>query len=452
MLDLWELWLRIINIMEKTIEEKTNLSRIKNILENVNLIQNKYDDIAEITGEKFNIFGVLNLTSNEVRTHSAFIGELLNIRGSHGLKDIPLKLFIRILEEKFIPNEVDESENIIDSDKFKFDTETAITTVEKNIKNLNEEKTEGGRIDIIIEDKSRKNALIIENKIYAGEQENQLIRYYNYSKENFRKEAPILYLTLDGSFPTSGKGLNEKEHYFNISYKEEIINWLELCIKEASDKPMLREVIKQYIYLIKKLTGQTINKKMSDEIQNIILNNYSAAEQITKEFEKVKYKILGSIRTKLVDKLVTELGSKYNVIKAKEKVGEKNSGVWLELKEYQNMGIYFGIEPFNGKGNVRNELFFGILDLGNNHNSIFKNHNFKCDGWWRDVQLFDNLENFKNNRINFSDSEFISYLGQNPKNQVELIETVAKQMIDFINSKEDSLINIFKEINKINNN
>jgi len=439
-------------MMEKIIEEKINISGIKNLLENVNVIQNKYDDIAEITGEKFNIFGVLNLTSNEVRTHSAFIGELLNRRGSHGLKDIPLNLFIRMLEEKFISNEVDESEKIIAPDKFKFNTETAITTVEKTIKKLNEDKTEGGRIDIIIEDNSRKNALIIENKIYAGEQENQLIRYYNYSKENFQKEAPILYLTLDGNSPTSGKGLVEKEHYFNISYKEDIINWLELCIKEASDKPMLREVIKQYIYLIKKLTGQTINKKMSDEIQNIILNNYSAAEQITKEFEKVKYKILGSIRTKLVDKLVTELGSKYNIIKAKEKVGEKNSGIWLELKEYQKAGIYFGIEPFNGKGNVRNELFYGILDLGNNHNNIFRNHNFKCEGWWRDVLLFENLEGFKNNQINFNDSELISYLGQNPNKQVELIETIAKQMIDFIKSREDSLINIYKEINEINNN
>lgn len=436
--------------MEKIIEEK-NTSNIKNLLENVNIIQNKYDDIAEITGEKFNIFGVLNLTSNEVRTHSAFIGELLNRRGSHGLKDIPLKLFIKMLEEKFISNEVDESEKTIDSDKFKFNTETAITTIEKSIKKLNEDKTEGGRIDIIIENKSRRNALIIENKIYAGEQENQLIRYYNYSKENFLKEAPILYLTLDGSPPTSGKGLNEKEHYFNISYKEDIINWLELCIKEASDKPMLREVIKQYIYLIKKLTGQTINKKMSEEIQNIILNNYSAAEQITKEFEKVKYKILGSIRTKLVDILVTELGSKYNVIKAKEKVGERNSGVWLELKGYEKAGIFFGIEPFNGKGNVRDELFFGVLDLGNNHNSIFQKHNFKCNGWWRDVHLFDNLEGFKNHQINFNDSELISYLGKNPEKQVELIETIAKQMIDFIKSREDSLINIYREISVINN-
>ena len=112
--------------MEKIIEEKINISGIKNLLENVNVIQNKYDDIAEITGEKFNIFGVLNLTSNEVRTHSAFIGELLNRRGSHGLKDIPLKLFIKILEEKFISKEVDELENTIDNDKFKFNTEIIV--------------------------------------------------------------------------------------------------------------------------------------------------------------------------------------------------------------------------------------------------------------------------------------------------------------------------------------
>ncbi|MCC9063578.1 PD-(D/E)XK nuclease family protein [Flavobacterium piscisymbiosum] len=435
---------------ENTIEEKINLSTIKNLLENVHVIQNKYDDIADITGEKFNVFSVLNLTSNEVRTHSAFIGELLNIKGSHGLKDIPLQLFIKILEEKFILNQEDESENKIGLDRFKFNTENAITIVEKNIKKLNEDKTEGGRIDIIVEDKNKWNALIIENKIYAGEQENQLIRYYNYCKEYFLKETPILYLTLDGSSPTSGKGLIKKQHYFNISYKEDIINWLELCLKEASDKPMLREVMKQYIYLIKKLTGQTINKKMSEEIQNIILRNFSAAEQIVKEFDKIKYKISGNIRNRITEVLISKLGSKYNVF-TRNKVGDTNSGIWLELKDYENTGIYFGIEPFSGKGNVRNELFFGILDLNDKHKNIFQNHNFKCTRWWRDVDFFDNLEDYKNNQINFSDSQFISFLGQNPIKQDELINKIAAQMIEFIQSKEGSLINVCKEINGVNN-
>ncbi|WP_409416305.1 PD-(D/E)XK nuclease family protein [Flavobacterium sp. PS2] len=426
--------------------EKINVSTIKSLLYHVHIIQKKYDDIAEITGEKFNIFSVLNLTNNEVRTHSAFIGELLNTKGSHGLKDKPLKLFIKILEDKFISNEVEESEIMIDLDRFKFNTETATTIVEKNIKKLNEDKTEGGRIDIIIEDRDKLNALIIENKIYAGEQQNQLVRYYNYCKEHFLKEVPILYLTLDGSSPTSGIGLIEKQHYFNISYKEDIINWLELCIKEASDKPMLREVIKQYIYLIKKLTNQTINKKMSEEIQNIILKNFSSAEQIVKEFDKIKYKISGNIRNRVAEVLISELGEKYDIIKRRDKIGEKNSGIWLSLKKYQKTGIYFGIEPFSGKGNVRNELFFGILDLEDKHKATFLNHNFKCAGWWRDVELFNNLEDFKNNRINFSDSAFMSYLGQDPMKQNELSRKIAKKMIEFIQSKENSIINIYKEL------
>lgn len=430
-----------------TIEKEVNLSAIGNLLNHVHIIQKKYDDIAEITGEKFNVFSVLNLTSNEVRTHSAFIGELLNTRGSHGLKDIPLKLFIKVLEDKFILNEIEELEILIDLDRFKFNTETAITVVEKNIKKLNEEKTEGGRIDIIIEDRDKLNALIIENKIYAGEQQNQLVRYYNYCKGNFLKEAPILYLTLDGSSPTSGVGLVEKQHYFNISYKEDIVNWLELCIKEASDKPMLREVIKQYIYLIKKLTNQTINKKMSEEIQNVILKNFSSAEHIVKEFDKIKYKISGSIRSRVAEVLTSELGSKYNVF-TRNNVGDKNSGIWLELKDYQKTGIHFGIEPFSGKGNARNELFFGVLDLNSQHKNIFENHNFKCIGWWRDVESFDNLEDFKNNRINFSDSDFISYLGQDHLKQHELIFKIAKQMIDYIQSKEDSIITIYKELQR----
>ena len=437
-------------MIKSTIEEKTNISTIKNLLENVNVIQNKYDDIAEITGEKFNIFSVLNLTSNEVRTHSAFIGELLNVKGSHGLKDVPLKLFIKILEEKFTSPKVDESETSIGAERFNLITETALTTVEKNISRLNEDKTEGGRIDIIIQDKNKTNGLVIENKIYAREQENQLIRYYNYCKENFSKEVPILYLTLNGSFPTSGLDLIEKQHYFNISYKEDIINWLELCIKEASDKPMLREAIKQYIYLIKKLTGQTLNKKMGEEIQDLILKNFLSAEQIVKEFEKIKYKISGSIRTRIADNLILGLGSKYIVTK-RNNVGDTNSGIWLELKDYQNLGIYFGIEPFSGKGNVRNELFFGVLNLNDKDKTIFENHNFKCTRWWRDVDFFENHEDFKNNRINFSDSEFINFLGKDQTRQNELVEKISKRMIEFINYKENSLINVCKEIISKNN-
>ena len=38
-------------------------------------------------GENFNIFRVLGLSTSEVRLHSAFLAELLNPNGDHGLGD-----------------------------------------------------------------------------------------------------------------------------------------------------------------------------------------------------------------------------------------------------------------------------------------------------------------------------------------------------------------------------
>ena len=59
---------------------------------------------------------------------------------------------------------------------------------------ISEDKTKGGRIDIVI--KLKETVIVIENKIYAPDQDNQLIRYKN--EYPFSK---LYYLTLDGHFP-----------------------------------------------------------------------------------------------------------------------------------------------------------------------------------------------------------------------------------------------------------
>ena len=51
----------------------------------------------ELKGEFFNIFSILNMERDEVHTHSSFIAELLNPKGSHGLKDEFLRLFIQYI-------------------------------------------------------------------------------------------------------------------------------------------------------------------------------------------------------------------------------------------------------------------------------------------------------------------------------------------------------------------
>lgn len=57
-------------------------------------------------GDYFNVFNTLGLWSDEVRLHSAFLAELLNPNGSHGLKNALLKEFLAAigLNKDYISN------------------------------------------------------------------------------------------------------------------------------------------------------------------------------------------------------------------------------------------------------------------------------------------------------------------------------------------------------------
>ncbi len=214
---------------------------------------------------------MLGLSTNEVRTHSAFLCELLNPKGKHGYKDVFLKLFLELQKEKY-----KENEEFIN--RFS-DLDTSYSTVspESYIGLINDDETEGGRIDILIKD-NKYNTIIIENKIYAWDQPYQLVRY-----NNAYPRAPIFYLTLNVSKPSSNsKGqLVEGKDYVCISYKEDIKDWLEKCKEKAVNHAILRETLTQYINLIKYLTGQTINDSMTKEIVEKIAKS---AENIDSTF------------------------------------------------------------------------------------------------------------------------------------------------------------------------
>ena len=46
---------------------------MKNLLKRVTEISNKYQDLAKVSGNNFNVFNVINVTSDEVRLQSRFI-------------------------------------------------------------------------------------------------------------------------------------------------------------------------------------------------------------------------------------------------------------------------------------------------------------------------------------------------------------------------------------------
>lgn len=160
--------------------------------------------------------------------------------------------------------------------------------------------TTGGRKDIIIED--GHNAIIIENKIYATDQENQLLCYYNNAMEKFGEgHFVLLYLNLDGHEPSEFSTNNEDIAYKCISYSEDIIAWLSQCVKTAYNRPLIRETMTQYINLLKQLTGKDMDKEQIDEVTKLALDNLEAASILMGVKDDVAQSLLN---TYLIPRLV----------------------------------------------------------------------------------------------------------------------------------------------------
>lgn len=238
------------------------MNDIINILNQVRIVSQKIKEQRKEKferGENYNIFNDLGFMSDEVHLHSMFLANLLNPKGSHGQRGKFLEAFLKMLQKSF---------PAISADNLELDTAIASVGVEKYIGRQTD--SEGGRIDIYLTD--GKHSIIIENKIYAGDQHHQMLRYWNYGMsqkgDDTEKSFVLIYLTLDGCSPSKeslGEDLKEND-IVCLSYKSYIRGWLDRCVELASRTPLVRETINQYISTIDILTNNVMedNKELLD--------------------------------------------------------------------------------------------------------------------------------------------------------------------------------------------
>ena len=183
----------------------------------IEIIEKETNELLIKEKKRFNIF-IKCLTKHHLEElHSKFIYYLLNPKETHDCGTLFLELFIETLKEDEFINEKIKKLNV----NYNF-----ITTTREKYIGRSWESDIYGFIDILIEF-SELN-IVIENKIKAPEQENQIERYVNYCK-NQRKDYIALYLTVDG-YESAQAG---DEEYFLISYRRHILSWLEKCINET---------------------------------------------------------------------------------------------------------------------------------------------------------------------------------------------------------------------------
>lgn len=309
----------------------SNISHLLNLVRVCDDNRRKIKKVYEDNGLCFNIFDILQLTSSEVRLHSSILASLLRPE-IHGAKSEFLKEFLRIPK--------------IEKRSIKLDCSKTKVEVEKYIGPLSE--TTGGRIDLYVSDGN--SHLIIENKIYAGDQKNQLLRYHN-----FKPDAVMIYLTLFGSEPSKESlgGLNT-DRIICLSYKDDIIPWLSKCVQLAANLPYVRETINQYINTLSQLTNSYMTQ--NNDIIELIKkpDNIGAAISVWINLESA----INQIMNDFLDSLKNELPDGFTCLTEKQTdwLRTRWYGFRFEYKDWKDFDLKFEFE-----GTYLSGLYIGIV-------------------------------------------------------------------------------------------
>jgi hypothetical protein len=377
------------------------MQNIQYLINQVGIIVKKNNEILDATGARFNMFRIVGVNHYE-NTHSAIITEFLNPKGSHGLKHGLLEIFIN---------------SIFKENPFEFNF------VNARIKT--EAPTKDGRIDILIEDDKNK-AIIVENKVYASDQKEQLKRYNEFAQQKYGlTNYRILYLTLSGSEASmqSAEGVD----YIQISYKKEIIDWLENSVSISSRFPLVRETLIQYINHLKQLTNQDMDMKNQEEIVEILSKpeNIVSALKISANIQQAKLKIV----KEMVTEIARQHSLKYEIYKDANGFGflkdnwKEGSGIWFG--ESNNKTYYAIKTPEAQKGNAipkkRIEELFEHKEIPYDpygYGFVFNDH------WKINEQLYVSLSNgtFANDVITPNLLKALDYINIHPEIEKDLLK------------------------------
>ena len=216
----------------------------------------------------FNIFRLLNVAHLEDDTHSPFLADLLNPRGSHGQGYLFLSTFLHHCAQKWPQRPFLLSQEELQTGSWRIQREIGI--------NLGADHK--GFMDIVLTNHKLGCVIVIENKIYAGEQRHQLKRYRGWLKNTYpRYDQAIIFLTLDGRDPTSGQARP-------LSYRQDIAEWLHTALPQVQ-AANVQVIVKQYLAIIEAKKEETLMAQ-NDPLLQLILQeeNLPTIRAVTEQF------------------------------------------------------------------------------------------------------------------------------------------------------------------------
>ena len=290
----------------------------------------------------FNVFDFLRTDEMGL---SRCIASLLNPTGTHGQGSVFLKEFLARID-KSLP----ETRNVI----------WATTDMDECQVTLETQANGQRRIDVYLKFKHGE-VIGIENKPWAGDQENQLNDYADFIEKETGNGRWLLVYLCNGDPSTFSitkekrEALEKAGSFIWIDY-EEIIEWLEFCANKAKAS-VVRMFIEELAKFIRIQINGDLDMSEEKEIRNLIIGSAKNLESAFHVFNSIR-----SVKEELLKGFYGELKQRLNVEGFDLVWDESMSKNW---KGYSGFGVKFSKEhnlylrfEFNSSG--LHDLLWGI--------------------------------------------------------------------------------------------
>ena len=210
----------------------------------------------------------------------------------------------------------------------------------------------------------------------------------------------------------------------NISYSENILNWIGEAISISAKEAKLREALVQYEELLEKICGKDIDYTM--EIKDYILknaDNYDFVKSLETGLAEARVELQDKFWKRLEARLEEHLSREYGLDMSKvdktKEIGTSNKWYSLNLikKKSRYFGLIYNLGNFKNLGDlylkveIERNLIFGIRNVEShientleysNMLDVFKQNNFiltSHDSWLS----YKHVKDLKGNRFDLYD-------------------------------------------------
>ncbi len=214
------------------------------------ILDEDFTNIQNLVQEEVNLMSILGIQSKELQ-HSNFLAWLFNPNETHGFGDYPLKEFIKTY---FINHDY---EDLGDISVFDY---TALDLSDIEI------RREYKNIDLILTSPSNKLCIVIENKIYSGEREGQLKKYYEIAQNEYSDYKQVfIFLSLEQQDIS-----NEMQDVYVCVNYEYVLQLIQKLLKTKSMDDKVQFVLQQYETTLQSLLN------MNEEIEKMAQKLYKS--------------------------------------------------------------------------------------------------------------------------------------------------------------------------------